>query len=118
MWTTRATWLALALTIVVLARGLPSETFFVGDPGVKLVAARAAITHPARPLEVPLPEIGGQPIALVEPFFAVHGEHAHAVTSEAFPLLSAPLIALFGIRGAYVLPALGFLLALWTTPRL
>ena len=118
MWTTRATWIALALTIVFLARGLPPETFFVGDPGVKLVAARAAIKHPAKPLEVSLPEIGHQPVTLVDPFFAVHGDHAHAVTSEAFPVLSAPLIALVGIRGAYVLPALGFLLAIWASARL
>ena len=118
MWTTRATWIALALTIVLLARGLPPETFFVGDPGVKLVAARAAMKHPAKPLEVSLPQIGRQPVPLVDPFFVVHGDHAHAVTSEAFPVLSAPFIALFGIRGAYVLPALGFLLAIWASARL
>src|SRR5262245_24068239 len=118
MWTTRATWMALALTFVVLARGLPAETFFVGDPGVKLIAARAAIAHPARPFEVSLPAIGGQRVPLVDPFFVVHGDHAHAITSEAFPALSAPFIASFGIRGAYVLPAVGFLLAIWASVRL
>lgn len=118
MWATKAAWIALALTIVLLARGLPPETFFVGDPGVKLVAARAAINHPAKAFEIPLPDIGGERVALVEPFFEVHGDHAHALTSEVFPVLSAPLIALFGIRGAYVLPALGFLLAIWACARL
>ena len=118
MWMTRATWIALALTFVVLARGLPAETFFVGDPGVKLVAAREAIAHPATPFEVSLPKIGDQRVALVDPFFMVHGDHAHAITSEVFPVLNAPLIAIFGIRGAYVLPAAGFLLALWASPRL
>jgi len=118
MWMTRATWIALALTFVVLARGLPAETFFVGDPGVKLVAARAAIAHPATPFEVSLPAIGDQSVALIDPFFMVHGDHAHAITSEVFPLLSAPLMAVFGIRGAYVLPAVGFLLAIWASARL
>lgn len=118
MWATRATWMALAVTIVLLARGLPPETFFVGDPGVKLVAARAAIEHPSTPFDVSLPEIGRQPVPFVDPFFVIHGDHAHAVTSEAFPVLSAPFIALFGIRGAYVLPALGFLLAVWSCAQL
>lgn len=118
MWTTRATWIALALTIVVLARGLPAETFFVGDPGVKLIAARAAISRPAKPFETSLPEIGRERVAFVEPFFVPHDGHAHALTSEVFPALSAPFIAAFGIRGAYVLPALGFLLAVWSCARL
>ena len=117
MWTTRATSIALALTIVFLARGLPAETFFVGDPGVKLIAARAAISHPARPFEIPLPEIGHERVAFVEPFFELHDGHTHALTSEVFPALSAPFIAMFGIRGAYVLPALGFLLAVWSCAR-
>lgn len=42
----------------------------------------------------------------------MHGDHAHARTSELFPVLSAPLISSLGIRGAYVLPALGFLVAI------
>jgi hypothetical protein len=117
MWT-RAIWIALVLAVVLLARGLPPETFFVGDPGVKLVAARAALDHPSRPLDIPLPDIGGERVAFVEPFFDVHGDHTHAVTSELFPILSAPLIAVFGIRGAFVLPALGFLLAVWGCARL
>jgi len=118
MWTTRATWIALALTILLLARGLPAETFFVGDPGVKLIAARAAISHPAAPFEIALPEIAHERVAFVEPFFELHDEHAHALTSEVFPVLTAPFIAAFGIRGAYVLPALGFLLAVWSSARL
>jgi hypothetical protein len=48
----------------------------------------------------------------VEPFFLVHDGHAHAVTSELFPLLSAPLLAAFGLRGLYVLPAAGFIVTL------
>jgi hypothetical protein len=107
-----AGWVALAAAVVALGRGLPGDTFFVGDPGVKLIAARNAIAHPGTPLQLPLPTIGGERVVFVEPFFAIHGDHSHAVTSEAFPLVSAPLIALFHIRGAYILPALGFLLSL------
>jgi hypothetical protein len=107
-----ALWNVIALALVLLARGLPPRTFFVGDPGVKLIAARNAIEHPSRPLDIDLPRIGGQQVGLLDPFFRVHGDHAHATTSELFPLISAPLIAMFGIRGAFVLPAVGFLLAL------
>ncbi len=103
---------ALAATLVALAAGLRPDTFFVGDPGVKLIAAQNALARPGRPLEIPLPVVGGRTVPFVEPFFAIHGDHTHPVTAEAFPVLSAPLIGLFGIRGAYVLPALGVLLTL------
>ena len=112
MWRTVATWALAGVAFVALARGLPAETFFVGDPGVKLIAARHAAENPSAPFAIPLPSIGGDPAPFVEPFFFVHGDHAHAVTSETFPLVSAPFIALAGIRGAYVLPAIGFFLAL------
>jgi hypothetical protein len=104
--------LALAVIVAVLAASLPARTFYVGDPGVKLIAARTALNQPSRPLEIPLPRIAGEPVPYVDPFFALHGDHTHAVTPELFPLLSAPLLALFGLRGLYVLPGLGFLLAL------
>jgi len=110
-----AVWGLVGATVVVLALGLPPQTFFAGDPGVKLIAARHAIANPTRPVQIPLPEIGGEPAAFVDRFFIVHGEHAHAVTPELFPLVSAPFIALFGLRGAYILPALGLLLALAST---
>jgi hypothetical protein len=100
---------------VVLALGLPPHTFFAGDPGVKLIAARHAIAAPARPVQLPLPEIAGEPAPFVDRFFLVHDTHAHAVTPELFPIVSAPFIALFGMRGAYILPALGLLLALAST---
>jgi hypothetical protein len=98
-----------AALIVVLAANLRADAFFVGDPGIKLIAARNALAHPNRPLNIPLPLIDGQRLPYVEPFFEVHADHAHAVTSDVFPLISAPLIKCFGIRGAYVLPAFGFM---------
>jgi hypothetical protein len=108
-------WAGLAVALLILARGLPQRTFVVGDPGLKLIAARNAIEHPARPFDIDLPRIGGRPVGLVDPSFRVHGDHAHAATSEFFPVIAAPFIAAFGIGGAYVLPALGFLLALAAT---
>jgi hypothetical protein len=118
MWTRRAIWVLAATAVALLALGLPSETFFVGDPGVKLIAARNALAHPASPLDIPLPSIDGATLPYVEPFFVVHGSHAHAVTSEIFPLISAPLIGALGVRGAYLVPGLGLLLAIWACIRL
>ena len=108
----RTTSLALLLVVVVLsvwlAAELPPHGFYSGDSGVKLIAARNAIAHPARPFEIDLPTINGRPVPHVERFFAVHGQHAHALQSPLFPVLSAPLIAVFGLRGAYLLPLIGF----------
>ena len=105
----------IVVAVFALAGGLHARSFFVGDPGVKLIAARNAIAHPARPFEIDLPVVGGRSIPFVGPFFHVHDGHAHPATSEAFPLLSAPFIWLFGLRGAYVVPALGFLLGVWAS---
>lgn len=99
---------AFAVVLALLATGLRPDAFYVGDPGVKLVSARNALQHPTRPLEIPLPRIGPDDAPYIENFFAAHDDHSHAITSEFFPLLSAPLLALFGLRGLYVLPALGF----------
>jgi hypothetical protein len=103
---------AVALVTLVLASGLRPDAFFVGDPGVKLIAARHALAHPSHPLDIALPVIGGDPAPFVDPFFVVHGGHSHAITSELFPVLTAPFLAVAGLRGLYVLPALGFLLAI------
>ncbi len=104
---------AFSLVLGLLASNLRPDAFFVGDPGVKLIATRAALHNPTAPFDIPLPRIGRAAVPHVDPFFAVHDNtHAHAVTSEVFPLVSAPLLALFGLRGLYILPALGFLAAL------
>ena len=103
-----ALFLLVTIASVWLAAELPPHGFYSGDSGVKLIAARNAIAHPARPLEIELPTINGRPVPYVERFFAVHGQHAHALQSPLFPVLSAPLIAVFGLRGAYVLPLIGF----------
>jgi hypothetical protein len=106
-------WSAIAATVSILALGLPPRTFFAGDSGVKLIVARNAIRHPARPLDVDLPRVDGKVAPFVDRFFVVHGDHAHAATPDVFPLLSAPFIALLGIRGDLVVPAAGFLAAIW-----
>jgi len=110
---TWAMWLTACLAgglITVLAAALPADGFYAGDSGVKLIAAYNAIQHPSRPFQIDLPVIGGERMPLVERFFWVHGTHAHALQSPVFPVVSAPFIAAFGIRGAYVVPALSFVL--------
>lgn len=102
----------LAATVAVLAATLRPDSFSSGDSGVKLIAARAVLQDPFHPFDIRLPAIAGAPTPHVEPFFAVHGEHAHAVTSPIFPLLTAPLLAALGLHGLYVLPALGYLLSI------
>ena len=110
----RRLWVATALhalAIVALAASLPPDAWFVGDPGTKLVAARDAAAHPSRPLESSLPPIEAADAEdYRQPFFVPHGDHAHAFTSPLFPLATAPFLGLFGVRGLYVLPALGWLL--------
>jgi hypothetical protein len=112
-------WLvAGAILLVALARGLRPESFWAGDSGAKLVAARAALADPRHPLNIPLPVIGAAPAPdLLGPFFVAHRDHAHALTSPLFPLISAPALALGGLRGLYLLPALAWLLTLWLAAR-
>src|SRR5262249_44965076 len=95
--------------LALLQSSLRADAFFVGDPGIKLIAAKNAIARPGHPLDIPLPVIESESLPYIEPFFVVHDGHAHAVTTELFPLASAHLIRWFGLRGAYVLPAFGFL---------
>ena len=100
-----------AIAIVVVARQLPPGAWFVGDPGIKLVAARSAVAHPSRPLETELPPVARDVVEQYrQPFYVPHDDHAHAFTSALFPVLSAPFLSLFGLRGLYVLPAIGWLL--------
>jgi hypothetical protein len=101
---------AAAVALIVLAAGLPADGFFVGDSGVKLIAVRNAIAHPRHAFNIDLPAIGGVPAPeLLDPFFVPHGNHAHAETVAAFPLVTAPLFAVFGLRGLVILPMAGFL---------
>ena len=98
-----------ALALVWLAAGLPAGAFFAGDSGVKLIAAREAIAHPWRPFETDLPRVGSRATTFVDQMIVPHGDHAHVLQSPLFPPLTAPLIAAFGLRGAYVWPALAFI---------
>jgi hypothetical protein len=101
-----------AIGIGWLAALLPAEGFYSGDSGLKLIAARNAINHPARPLDVDLPTSGGHPMPYVDPMMALHEGHGDILQSPLFPLISAPAIATLGLRGAYVLPAIAFVLLL------
>ena len=95
--------------LFLLQSGLRADAFFVGDPGIKLIAAKNAIARPDHPLDIPLPVIGHESLPYVEPFFEVHGDHVHAIATDLFPLASARAIQWFGLRGAYILPAVGCL---------
>ena len=98
-----------ALALAWLAAGLPAGAFFAGDSGVKLIAAREALAHPSRPFQTDLPRIGARATTFVDQMVVPHGDHAHVLQSPLFPPLTAPLIAAFGLRGAYVWPALAFI---------
>lgn len=100
--------LVVSIVSVWLAAELPPNAFYSGDSGVKLIAALNAIAHPTRPFEIDLPTINGRPVPYVESFFSVHDQHAHALQSPVFPVVSAPFVAMFGLRGAYVLPLISF----------
>lgn len=109
----------LAVLTVVAAAGigwlavsLPPQAFFAGDSGLKLIAALNAIDHPTRPFEVDLPRIGGRAVPYVDPMIAVHDGHAHVLQSPLFPVMTSPLVAVLGIRGAYILPAIAFVMLL------
>jgi len=91
-----------------LAASLPPDGFYSGDSGLKLIAARSAINHPRRPVELDLPISGGKPMPYVDPMVELHEGHGDVLQSPLFPVISAPAIAALGLRGAYVLPAIAF----------
>lgn len=107
-----------AAIMVALAAGLRPDAFFSGDSGVKLIAARNAVAHPDRPFEIDFPRIAGREVPYVDDLFVVHGGHAHALQSPLFPVASAAFVHLWGVRGAYVLPILSFVLLLVAMERL
>lgn len=100
---------AAAALLLLLAAPLNPRGFVAGDPGLKLIAARNAIAHPRQPLQIDLPMVAARPVAYVDRFFRRHESHAHILQSPLFPLVSAPFIAVGGLRGAYVLPLVGFI---------
>jgi hypothetical protein len=104
-----AAMLIAALAIGWLAATLPPDGFFSGDSGLKLIAALNAIRHPLSSFEIDLPQIDGRRLPHVDTMVAIHGDHAHAIQSPLFPVVSAPLIAILGLRGAYVIPAVSFI---------
>jgi len=56
-----------------------------------------------------VPAIHGRPAPdFLFPFFVRHGDHSHAVTAPLFPLATAPLLWMFGLRGAYALPFIAY----------
>jgi hypothetical protein len=98
-----------AVAFLWMAAGLPAGAFFSGDSGVKLIAALDAIAHPDRPFDTDLPRVGARTTPFVDPMVVPHDAHAHVLQSPLFPPITAPLVSAFGLRGAYVWPALAFL---------
>jgi hypothetical protein len=105
-------WILIAAVLLpVLAAGLPADAFFSGDPGVKFIATVNALMHPDDPFRIDLPHPPGSvPGRFYERFFVPHDGHAHALTPLTLPLATTPVVRLFGLRGAYVIPAIAFLL--------
>lgn len=98
-----------AALLVLLATPLDPRGFVSGDQGLKLMAAQAVLAHPAQPLRLDVPVLAGQPLPYLDRMVVAHGDHATVLQSPLFPVLSAPFLALFGLRGVYVLPALAFM---------
>jgi hypothetical protein len=104
---------AATALLALLASHVPNDAFVSGDSGVKLVAVRNVVAHPAHPLAITPPIVGGTSLpSMMDPFFVPHGDHADAVTTTVFPLMTAPFYALFGLRGLFVLPLVGMIAAL------
>lgn len=104
---------------VILVRRMPVDAWFVSDPGAKYIAVQNLLEHPTRPFEIDLSPIPDQFARTMRPhLFELHGDHAHAVTSQVFPLLSAPFVRWLGPIGLTVLPLIGWVLIGPLTARL
>jgi hypothetical protein len=104
---------------VILVRRMPADAWFVSDPGAKYIAVQNLLEHPARPFEIDLAPIPDQFARTMRPhLFELHGDHAHAVTSQVFPLLSAPFVKWLGPVGLTALPLIGWVLIGPLTARL
>jgi hypothetical protein len=103
--------LATALALPLLIGGLEPDGLFGGDPGVRVNAALEVAAHPARPFEVDPPAVEAVPEpAFMDFLFLAHDRHAHVLASPLFPILTAPLVAAFGLRGASIVPAVALVL--------
>jgi hypothetical protein len=86
---------------------LPPDGFFAGDSGTKYLQARAVVVH--GPLS---PWVDGPALDLdtslrwQEPFLMPVKGHLVGVFSWLLSILAAPFLAIFGLRGLYVIPAL------------
>lgn len=107
------------LALFLVQMGLPPLGFFSGDCGVKYLTVRAVmergpldptIDYPARDID---PTFAGRNIFLVQ-----HGERLVSLFPPVLPTLAAGCVSLFGLRGLYIVPALGAVLAAWAVRRL
>jgi hypothetical protein len=86
---------------------LPPDGFFSGDAGTKYLQARAVVDHgPLRPW-IEGPSLALDPaLRWHEPFLLPRGGHLVGVFSWLLATVTALFLALFGLRGLYVVPAL------------
>ncbi len=106
----------VALFCVIGLALLPPDTFFDCDGGSKYILARAFLTHDPGFPALPYP---GRSIDPDQEFFPIDeifalraGDYVLSAFPIYFPILSAPGLALFGMRGLHLVPILGAALAL------
>jgi len=86
---------------------LPPDGFVTGDSGTKYLQARAVVAHgPLHPwVEGPALDVDTA-LQWQEPFLMPVKGHLVGVFSWLLSILAAPFLAVFGLRGLYVIPAL------------
>jgi hypothetical protein len=101
---------------------IPGDGFWINDNGLKFIQidglvrsdfGTLAIEWPGRRAD---PELAFGP--LTQGFLHMAGDDLYAAYSPVFALLTAPLYAVFGTVGLYVLPLAGFLLTLFAVRAL
>lgn len=106
-------WSVAALVLVVTAYlvwiwSLPSDTFWAGDMGVKLIQMESLIRSGFTRLSLDYPGQAIDPEGTYFPIARLFAERVNgswfAVFPPLFPALSAPFYLLLGYRGLYVLP--------------
>src|SRR5258708_2899009 len=104
--------LASALVIVLAYCALqywwlPPDGFCTGDAGTKYLQARAVVAHGALHPWVDGPALDvDTALRWQEPFLLPVRGHLVGVFSWLLSILAAPFLAVFGLRGLYIIPAL------------
>lgn len=113
--------LFIALLTVVIGfvalNGMPQNSFFVGDEGVKFIQIENLATNGLAGIELPYPGIGLDAdyhfFPIIPPYALVIDKHAFSQWPLLYPFLVSLLYKLFGFHGLYIMSVLatGFSLA-------